>query len=511
MIGLNDKRVWAAGLALLVAGVAWRLTRPSPEVARIMPVYAVQKGPLTISVTTGGSVQSRDKEIIKSELEGNNTILWVIDEGKQIKTGDLLLEFDASELVNRHKEQEVSVANTLSSMTITRERLDIVKGDCESSLLDCDVASRLAKMDMVKFEEGDYPQQCRQYEAEISLANEELQRAVDKLSWSRRLADEGFLTRIELQADELAQQRGEIALKMAQSKMSVYTNYTAFQERAKLESAARRTERALTRTAWQNSATLRQVESELAAREREYERATNRLAELVFQIDKSKVYAPTNGIVLYASSVQISRRQWWAQPLRAGGTAVQRQELIYLPVESGMIVESMIPEASLNKLKDNMPAKIKIDAIPGRVFDGRLVKIGVLPDGQSAHLNPDLKLYKCEIEFEGHDPQIRSGMSCEVELVREVHKQALFVPMQCVVRVGGAPRVYVRDGDGVAVAREVRVGLDNNRMIHILAGLAAGEKVLLAPPVPDENGGKSMSGVDAPDAERASAEKKHGD
>ena len=165
--------------------------------------------------------------------------------------------------------------------------------------------------------------------------------------------------------------------------------------------------------------------------------------------------------------------------------AVERQELIYIPLESGMVVEVMIPEASLNKIDIGMPARVKVDAFPGRVFDGRLVKIGILPDGQSAQLNPDLKLYKCEIESDFKDVTIRPGMSCAVELVKESYEDALYVPVQCVVRVDGVPRVYVNDG-GEWVPRIVRVGLDNNRMIHVLEGVRSGEEVMLAPPVKEE-------------------------
>ncbi len=467
------------GLAALASVWFFRRNEGSDEG---VPVYYVKEGPLTIAVTSGGSVQSRDKVVISSELEGNNTVIWVIDEGVTVQAGDLLLEFDSSDLVESRKEQDIKVANAEANLIITQEKLGITEGDCESELINREVEQMLAKMALEKYLDGDFPQQMRQCEADMALADEEVKRAVEKLEWSQKLASAGFLMRTELQADELALQRKRLDLEMAQTKINVLTNFTLMQQRATLESSLRKTDRAMVRTAWQNKATLRQVESELKARIRELERATNRLAELNFQIEKSKIYAPTNGIVLYASTVLISRRQWWTKPLAVGATAVERQELIYIPLESGMVVEVMIPEASLNKIENGMPANVKVDAFPGRVFVGKLVKIGILPDGQSSQLNPDLKLYKCEIECDFKEVMIRPGMSCEVELVKEAHDKAVYVPVQCVVRVDGVPRVYVRDG-GEWVPRIVRVGMDNNRMIHILEGVKAGDQVMLAPPV----------------------------
>jgi len=486
MVKKHSKKKWIIGaLVAVLAVTAWMLTRKGGTAGEQVPVFAVQRGPLTIAVTSGGSIQSRDKVVISSELEGNNTVIWVITEGVNVQPGDLLLEFDASDLVEKRNEQEIAVANAEANLIIAEEKLGITEGDCEAALLDREVDQMLANMALEKYQKGDYPQQVRQYDADIALADEELKRAVEKLEWSERLAKEGFLTRTELQADELALQRKQLDLEMSMTKINVLTNYTVLQQRSTLESTRRRTERALARVKWQNKASLRQVETEVNARTRERDRATNRLEELNFQISKSKIYAPTNGMILYASTVQIASRKWWIKPLEVGSMAVERQELIYIPLESGMVVEVMIPEASLNKIDTGMPARVKIDAFPGRVFDGRLVKIGILPDGQSAQLNPDLKLYKCEIECDFKDITIRPGMSCDVELIKEAYEDALYVPVQCVVRVEGVPRVYVND-DGEWVPRIVRVGLDNNRMIHVLEGVRAGEEVMLAPPVKEQ-------------------------
>jgi len=481
----SKKKLIIGALVAALAVTAWLLTRKGGTAGEQVPVFAVQRGPLTIAVTSGGSIQSRDKVVISSELEGNNTLIWVITEGVNVQPGDLLLEFDASDLVEKRNEQEIAVANAEANLIIAEEKLGITEGDCEAALLDREVDQMLANMALEKYQKGDYPQQVRQYDADIALADEELKRAVEKLEWSERLAKEGFLTRTELQADELALQRKQLDLEMSMTKINVLTNYTVLQQRSTLESTRRRAERALARVKWQNKASLRQVETEVNARTRERDRATNRLEELNFQISKSKIYAPTNGMILYASTVQIASRKWWIKPLEVGSMAVERQELIYIPLESGMVVEVMIPEASLNKIDTGMPARVKIDAFPGRVFDGRLVKIGILPDGQSAQLNPDLKLYKCEIECDFKDITIRPGMSCDVELIKEAYEDALYVPVQCVVRVEGVPRVYVND-DGEWVPRIVRVGLDNNRMIHVLEGVRAGEEVMLAPPVKEQ-------------------------
>ena len=469
-------------VALVAAAVAVWLFGGGNSTDETTPVFAVAEGPLTIGITASGSVQSRDKVVLRSELEGRNTILWVVEDGVSVKTGDLLVEFDAAALVEKRNDQEITANTAHGNLIIAEERLEVTKGECEGNLLEREVTLDLAKMALEKYEKGDFPEEKRQREADIALADEELQRAAEKLDWSRKLAKEGFLTRTELQADELALRRKEIDLEMAKTKMNVLTNYTVHQQRATLQSNVRKATRAVTRTQWQNKSQIRQGETEIVQRSREYYRATNRLAELNFQISKSKIYAPTNGIVLYSST---AKRRWWENPLAAGESAVQRQELIYIPLDEGMIIEIMVPEASLNKLEAGMAATVKVDAFPDQVFNGKLSKIGILPDAQSTRLNPDLKMFKCELECDFRDAVVRPGMSCDIELVKETYAKAVYCPIQCVVRIDGDAYVYVQDGSEW-ILRKVEVGLDNNRMIHILKGVEPGEIIMTAPPVQEE-------------------------
>jgi HlyD family secretion protein len=97
-------------------------------------------------------------------------------------------------------------------------------------------------------------------------------------------------------------------------------------------------------------------------------------------------------------------------------------------------------------------------------------------------MNPDLKVYNSDIYLEEDDHSLRTGMSCKVEIIVEEYDDVIFIPIQAVVRVGGKPTVYVVS-DGTIDERQVEIGLDNNRMVHVLDGLVEGEAVLLTPPL----------------------------
>jgi HlyD family secretion protein len=99
-------------------------------------------------------------------------------------------------------------------------------------------------------------------------------------------------------------------------------------------------------------------------------------------------------------------------------------------------------------------------------------------------MNPDLKVFSTQIFLDGNDSDMRTGMSCQAQIIIETHDNVLSVPVQAVLQVQGIPTVYVKSGGGF-VPRQVETGLDNNRMIHVKKGLTVGDIVLLTPPLAD--------------------------
>lgn len=61
------------------------------------------------------------------------------------------------------------------------------------------------------------------------------------------------------------------------------------------------------------------------------------------------------------------------------------------------------------------------------------------------------------------------------------NRERLFVPLQAVVRRGDLATVYVLDGAGRPLLRQVRLGRADGERVEILAGVAAGDRVALDP------------------------------
>jgi len=470
-------------LAIIGAAAAMLVSRKTNnDLASSMATFVVKRGPLRISVTESGTIKARDQVILKNEVEGITSILSLAPEGTRVKKGDLLVELDASGLLDAKIDQQIKVQNTEAAFVGARENLAVVTNQAQSDIDIAKLNLKFAKQDLEQYKEGEYPNQLKEANGLITLADEEVTRAQETFDWSKTLFEEKYISQIELKADELALKRKKLDLELAQSGLDLLQKYTYQRNLDQLESNVNQADMALERTNRKAKADVVQAEADLKAKESEYERQNDKLRKNIEQIEKTRIYAPADGLVIYATSARRGGMRSSTEPLDIGQTIRERQELIYLPTGSSVNAEVDIHETSLKKVGLHLPAIITVDALPGKTFLGEVAHIAPLPDAQSMWLNPDLKVYNTEITVDGNDSSLRTGMSCKAEIVIKQFADATYVPVQAVLRVAGEPTVYVVNGENVE-PRRVEIGIDNNRMVRIISGLEEGEVVLLTPPL----------------------------
>ena len=85
----------AAGGAMVFT-VAWLLSGGSTSDSTVTEVdlFTVDQGGFDISIPSSGDLASLDIVEIRNELEGTSTIMWLIPEGSNVETGELLLRLD---------------------------------------------------------------------------------------------------------------------------------------------------------------------------------------------------------------------------------------------------------------------------------------------------------------------------------------------------------------------------------------------------------------------------------
>ena len=470
-------------VAALVAGYFGyrKWTAPPPVVNQF---YKVKRGDMLISIVEGGALKAVKESIIRSEFEGISRIISIVPEGSYVKQGDLLVELDSSELKDRVNQQEVTYQNNEFAFIQAKENLSIQQSLVDSQIKEADLRVEFADSDLRKYIEGDAPQQVKTATNNIIIRKEQLQRADDKLTWTKKLFDKKYASKSELEADQLSVMQMTISVGQAEEELRLFEKYDLPKQRRRLQSAWEQSKMELERLRHRTSNQMAQAEANLRTSQRALELTLQKLNELKVQLENSKIKAPQDGLVVYASSSFGDRGG--STLVEEGAQIRQRQEIIKLPDVSEMLVEIRVHESHVLQIKPGLDAYVTVDSMPDRRFKAKVTKVAVLPNSQDRWMNPNLKVYSTDVLIEEDLPDLKPGASARAEIVITNLVSALAVPLQSVTTVKGKQVVYVQDGAGVT-PKPVTVGNFNDQFIEIKSGLNEGDMVALTPPAASDD------------------------
>jgi len=152
--------------------------------------------------------------------------------------------------------------------------------------------------------------------------------------------------------------------------------------------------------------------------------------------------------------------------------------------------ESIATGKNIGRIDD--PARFKLSANVDEYYLNRMAvgrHASVLQDGRSyaadiGTIYPQIKDGRFTVELvftQGQPPVLNPGQSLDARITLGEPSSALLLPNGAFINDSGGAWVYVLDAAGRnAERRTVRIGRRNNSQIEVLAGLNAGEKVILS-------------------------------
>ena len=170
------------------------------------------------------------------------------------------------------------------------------------------------------------------------------------------------------------------------------------------------------------------------------------------------------------------------------GAAANVQAAVVTIADLGSLqVEADVSETNLGLVKTGQPCEIQLDALPDSRFRGVVHVIVPTVDRSKATI-------LVKVRFLDKDPRILPEMRAKVAflsrpLKEEEQKSLTAVNPSALVNKGSQNSVFVVQEDRV-VEREIKVGQPFGDMIEVLAGVEAGEKVVIKPPKRLRNGSR---------------------
>lgn len=156
-----------------------------------------------------------------------------------------------------------------------------------------------------------------------------------------------------------------------------------------------------------------------------------------------------------------------------------------------MHVDFQVPEAQLGLVRLGHAVSGSAAAYPGERFDGTVSAI-------DSRIDEATRAITVRADFANADRRLRPGMLLDVRLYQPA-RQALVIPEIAVVQVGREAFVYRVGADGRVERADVRTGERRDGQVEILAGLQAGQTVVV------DGTGKLRPGLKVRDAAAAPA------
>jgi RND family efflux transporter MFP subunit len=168
-------------------------------------------------------------------------------------------------------------------------------------------------------------------------------------------------------------------------------------------------------------------------------------------------------------------------PVSAGG-GFTRTGICTIVDMSSLEIEVDVNESYINRVRDDQAVTAVLDAYPDWQIPARVITTVPTADRQKATV-------LVRIGFDKLDPRILPDMGVKVTFLREAGdspvpaaRPVTLVPKGAVQADGDREIVFVVRADGTVERRAVTTGGMDGDRIEILAGVNAGERVVMAPP-----------------------------
>lgn len=155
-----------------------------------------------------------------------------------------------------------------------------------------------------------------------------------------------------------------------------------------------------------------------------------------------------------------------------------------------------VPEREYRRISRGQEAVIEVDALQGSEYQAVVDRISPVVD-------PATGTFKITVEITDSSRRLKPGMFGRINIVYDMHAQALQVPRSAIIDEVGETSVFIVE-DEKAVRRRITTGYANNGKIEILDGLTGIEKIVVVGQAGLKNGSK-VSIINAAEAEESSA------
>jgi len=431
-----------------------RPVEPAPVAG--IETAVVRRMDLDTTLLAGGDLVAVRQTNVECEVEdldredgdyAGTLILSVVPEGTRVKKGDVLCVLDSSGFDERLRLEKIEVENARAA-----------RRQAELTLETAQFAHR-------EYSEGIVVRRRKESESRIAMLDYDFQRQRQYVAWADRMLDKGYFNRAPVLSARQELDRIGHDRSVAKQESRVFRLFTAPKELRQLESE------------------VEKAQADLSFQTMRLKAHEDRLAHLGEQAGKYTIRAPHDGIIVYALEWK-----WSGRPLQAGCDVFQHEVLFLLPDLSRMEIEVPIHESMGTRVRVGMTAEVRITALPGRTFPGKIASIELLPRVQFKGWEEKMHFYT-RVQLEETPQGLLPFMSAEARFDTGRVENALVIPPEAMAVVDGQRCCYVVGPAGIQ-RRAITFGHVTSEVLEVTDGLEDGERVVLHPGLDILRGGE---------------------
>jgi HlyD family secretion protein len=272
----------------------------------------------------------------------------------------------------------------------------------------------------------------------------------------------------------------------------------------------------------ENTLKMRQADVNSASKQIETQRLRMQqeqaaLDSAKYNLSKVRIQSPIDGIVTRRNIEE-------GETVVVGTMNNAGTVLLTIADMSNIEAQVEVDETDIPSVSIGQPAKVTIDAMPGKSFAGKVVEIGNSPIQSAAGATSASQAtnFLVKVKLEGEMPDVRPGFTCTAEITTATRKNAISVPIQAMTvremivdksgnivrddktrsgrgRGGSGTGTGVlaaelpagqerKELEGVFVVKEnkaqflpVKTGIAGDKYFEVTTGLKAGDQVIVGP------------------------------
>jgi RND family efflux transporter MFP subunit len=467
------------GTLLLVAGATavqgCGTSDAGTEAVAAEGTAVVRRGDLVIVVAESGYLKAKNSVNLRPQFAREGTITWLVKEGKSVETGEVLVEFDKTDLQTQFDDKSNELRQFRTELVAAQAEQEIQQRDSTAAVEKAEFEFQVARMKLELYEKGEGPNELRKKRLAAEKAHSELERAKERFDKVPELRKEGFLTKIQEEEERIALREKEIEVENADKDLELHQTYTQPMGLVERQNGVKDAERNLTNARARSDIQLKEKEGRIAETAGKVKSTEARLAKLERDIGFMTIKAPRAGIVYYGDPGE----PWMRDDIKVGNRISQGNMVVTLPDLGEMQVMLQVHEADIDLVKVGQLVLVTLESVQARVFQAKVTRIGAVANQNWG--NPENKTFEIETTMEPTDIDLRAGTTAKAELQVETVADALQIPIHAVFAEADEHFVFVAQGRGFA-KHAVKIGKHNNHFVQVLDGLRELEQVLLYDP-----------------------------